>query len=281
MKYIGAHVSAAGGVANTPLNAMEIGAKAFALFTGASSRWASKPIADDQAKLFRVRCAEGGYTPDVILPHDNFLINLGSPDSKKLAMSRKSFLEEMQRCEQLGLTMLNFHPGSHLNEISEDECLDRIAESLNEILDKTQGVTAVIENTAGQGSNLGFDFQHLARIIEGVEDKSRVGVCIDTCHAYSAGYDLASEDGYRKTWDDFDAIVGRDYLKAIHLNDDLRALGSRIDRHASIGKGTIGEEFFVRFVNDPRFDDMPIILETPDPDLWPEEIAWLYSRIEC
>lgn len=281
MKYIGAHVSAAGGVANTPLNAMEIGAKAFALFTGASSRWASKPIADDQAKLFRVRCAEGGYTPDVILPHDNFLINLGSPDSKKLAMSRKSFLEEMQRCEQLGLTMLNFHPGSHLNEISEDECLDRIAESLNEILDKTQGVTAVIENTAGQGSNLGFDFQHLARIIEGVEDKSRVGVCIDTCHAYSAGYDLASEDGYRKTWDDFDAIVGRDYLKAIHLNDDLRALGSRIDRHASIGKGTIGEEFFVRFVNDPRFDDMPIILETPAPDLWPEEIAWLYSRIEC
>lgn len=281
MKYIGAHVSATGGVANTPLNAMEIGAKAFALFTGASSRWASKPIADDQAKLFRVRCAEGGYTPDVILPHDNFLINLGSPDSKKLAMSRKSFLEEMQRCEQLGLTMLNFHPGSHLNEISEDECLDRIAESLNEILDKTQGVTAVIENTAGQGSNLGFDFQHLARIIEGVEDKSRVGVCIDTCHAYSAGYDLASEDGYRKTWDDFDAIVGRDYLKAIHLNDDLRALGSRIDRHASIGKGTIGEEFFVRFVNDPRFDDMPIILETPAPDLWPEEIAWLYSRIEC
>lgn len=281
MKFIGAHVSAAGGVANTPVNALEIGAKAFALFTGSSSRWASKAIADEEADLFRLRCIEGGYTPDVILPHDNFLINLGSPDRKKLAMSRKSFLEEMERCAQLGLTMLNFHPGSHLNQISEDDCLDRIAESLNVILDKTEGVAAVIENTAGQGSNLGFDFAHLARIISGVEDKSRIGVCIDTCHAYSAGYDLASEEGYRKTWEDFDNIVGHKYLKAIHLNDDLRTLGSRIDRHASIGKGTLGEEFFVRFVNDPRFDDMPIILETPDPSLWAAEIAWLYSKIDC
>ncbi len=279
MKYIGAHVSVSGGVSNAPLEAHAIGAKAFALFTGSSSRWSSKPISDEEADLFKSRCVELGYTPSEILPHDNFLINLGSPDSKKLAMSRKSFLDEMRRCEQLGLTMLNFHPGSHLNELSEEECLDRIAESINLTLGQTTGVTAVIENTAGQGSNLGFDFRHLAHIIDKVEDKTRIGVCIDTCHAYSAGYDLATEDGYRKTWEDFDSIVGAHYLRGIHLNDDKKALASRVDRHASISKGTLGVDFFIRFVNDPRFDNMPIILETPDDTLWPEEIKWLYSQI--
>lgn len=277
MKYIGAHVSIAGGVSKAPLTAREIGAKAFALFTGSSSRWVSKPISEEEAAKFKTNCELCGYTPDVILPHDNFLINLGSPDSKKLAMSRKSFQEEMERCMQLGLTMLNFHPGSHLKEMSEDECLDRIAESINIVLDKTTGVTAVIENTAGQGTNLGYDFAHLARIIEGVEDKSRVGVCIDTCHAYSAGYDLATEDGYCRTWEEFDRTIGAEYLRGIHLNDDKRELGSRIDRHASIGEGTLGEEFFRRLVNDPRFDGLPIILETPDESLWPEEIKTLYG----
>lgn len=279
-KYIGAHVSAQGGVDKTPAEAHRIGAKAFALFTGSSNRWQSKSPTPAVVKSFTEQCAEFGYTPDVILPHDNFLINLGSPDGEKLEKSRKSFLQEMQRCELLGLKMLNFHPGSHLNVLSEEECLDRIAESLNMILGQTEGVTAVIENTAGQGSNLGFDFAHLARIIAGIDDKSRVGVCIDTCHAYSAGYDLATEEGYRRTWQEFDDVVGAGYLRGIHLNDDLRALGSRIDRHASLRCGTIGEEFFHRFVNDPRFDNIPIILETPDPDLWPEEIAWLYSLIE-
>lgn len=280
MKYIGAHVSIAGGVSKAPLEAINIGAKAFALFTGSSSRWKSKAIPAKEAALFREYCEQGGYTPSVILPHDNFLINLGSPDPEKLEKSRTSFLEEMQRCEALGLTMLNFHPGSHLKAISEEECLDRIAESLNMILDQTCGVTAVIENTAGQGSNLGFDFAHLAHIISRVEDKSRVGVCIDTCHAYSAGYDLATEDGYMKTWKEFDDIVGADYLKGIHLNDDLRECGSRIDRHASIGDGTLGMDFFKRFVNDPRFDGIPIILETPNPERWPEEISLLYSLID-
>ncbi|MCM1429280.1 MAG: deoxyribonuclease IV [Clostridium sp.] len=280
MKYIGAHVSASGGVVNAPGNAHAIGAKAFALFTGSSNRWASKAITDKMAQKFKEECQSYGYSPEVILPHDNFLINLGSPDPQKLAMSRKSFLEEMQRCEQLGLTMLNFHPGSHLKILTEEECLDRIAESLNLILAQTKGVSAVIENTAGQGSNLGFDFAHLAHIISKVEDKERVGVCIDTCHAYSAGYDLATEEGYHNTWKEFDSVVGSDYLRAIHLNDDLKALGSRVDRHASIGQGTLGEDFFRRFVNDPRFDNMPIILETPNPDLWPEEISMLYSMID-
>lgn len=277
MKYIGAHVSVAGGVSNAPLNAHNIGAKAFALFTGNASRWKSKEISDAEADLFKERCEEFGYSPDVILPHDNFLINLGSPDEEKLKKSRESFLDEFNRAAKLGLTLLNFHPGSHLNELSIEECLDRIAESINITLDKTQGVTAVLETTAGQGSNLGHDFAHISHIIDKVEDKSRVGVCVDTCHTYSAGYDLRSEEGYEKTWKDFDEIIGLQYLRGMHLNDDKRELGSRIDRHEQIGKGTLGEEFFRRLVNDPRFDNIPLILETPDMELWPQEIKWLYD----
>ena len=280
MKYVGAHVSVQGGVANAPLRAQEIGAKSFALFTGSSNRWVSKAISDAEAALFVERCAEYGYSPDVILPHDNFLINLGSPDAEKLAMSRKSFLDEMQRVEKLGLSMLNFHPGSHLKAMAEDDCLDRIAESVNITLGQTSGVTAVIENTAGQGSNLGHRFEQIARIIDGIDDKSRVGVCIDTCHAYSAGYDLATDSGYNEVWRLFDDIIGRDYLRGIHLNDDKRELGSRIDRHASIGTGTLGEGFFRRFMNDPRFDGIPVILETPDDSIWAREIEWLYSLVE-
>lgn len=277
MKYFGAHVSVNGGVATAPLHAAEIGARAFALFTGYSNRWSSKDISPEEIEKFRANCETGGFSPEVILPHDNFLINLGSPDSKKLAMSRKSFLDEFRRCEQLGLTMLNFHPGSHLNELSEEACLDRIAESINMTLDKTSGVTAVIETTAGQGSNLGYLFEQVAHIIDRVEDKTRIGVCVDTCHSYSAGYDLATEEGYKDTWRNFDDIIGADYLRALHLNDDKRELGSRIDRHASLRQGTLGEDFFRRLARDPRFDNMPIILETPDESLWPEEIAWLYS----
>ncbi len=279
-KYIGAHVSATGGVQNTPLAAAAIGAHAFALFTGSSARWNSKAITDKAAEEFRVNCAANGYTPEVILPHDNFLINLGSPDSEKLAKSRKSFLEEMQRCEKLGLKMLNFHPGSHLGEIDVDACLDLIAESINITLDQTEGVTAVLESTAGQGTNLGYKFEHLARIIDGVEDKSRIGVCVDTCHTHSAGYDLATEDGYRATWEEFDRVIGANYLRALHLNDNKRTLGSRIDRHELIGLGSLGEQFFIRLVNDPRFDNMPLILETPDPERWKQEIRWLYAQIK-
>ncbi len=280
MKYVGAHVSVQGGVSAAPLNANSIGAKSFALFTGSSSRWHSKSITEKEAQAFKERCAAYGYPAHLILPHDNFLINLGSPDPEKLDKSRKSFLDEMKRCAQLGLTMLIFHPGSHLNVIPEDDCLDRIAESINLALEQTDGVTAVIENTAGQGSNLGHRFEQIARIIDGVEDKGRVGVCIDTCHSYSAGYDISSQEGYDLTWREFDSVIGRGYLRGIHLNDDKRELGSRIDRHASLRTGTLGEEFFRRFMNDPRFDDMPIILETPDDSLWKKEIEWLYSLVE-
>lgn len=279
MKYIGAHVSVAGGVDKAPLKAHAIGAKAFALFTGSSNRWVSKEISDETAYLFKKNCELYGYSPEVILPHDNFLINLGSPDPEKLAMSRNSFLDEMQRCQKLGLTMLNFHPGSHLNQIGEDECLDRIAESVNFTLDKTSGVTAVLENVAGQGSNVGYSFEQLARIIENVEDKSRIGVCIDTCHAYSAGFDLVTEEGYDRTWKMFDDIIGFNLLKGMHINDDKKALGSRVDRHASIGEGTLGRDFFTRLVNDSRFDNIPLILETPDESIWKDEIEWLYSQV--
>lgn len=265
---------------HTPARALEIGAKAFALFTRNASRWRSAPIKPRQAEFFKASCHECGFTPAQILPHDSFLINLGSPDADKLLKSREAFLDELHRCELLGLTMLNFHPGSHLGLIDTDKCLDLIAESINYSLDLTQGVTAVIENTAGQGSNLGYSFEQIAHIIHRVEDKTRVGVCIDTCHAYSAGYDLATPEGYARTWQQFDSVIGPRYLRALHLNDDKRTLGSRIDRHESIGQGTLGRDFFVRLMRDPRFDDMPIILETPEPLLWADEIAWLYDQTQ-
>lgn len=279
MKYIGAHVSVTGGVASAPLAAQAIGAKAFALFTGSSNRWVSKDIPEEEVEAFKLNCDAGGFSPDVILPHDNFLINLGSPDDKKLNLSRKSFLDEMRRCEQLGLKMLNFHPGSHLNQIEPSDCLKRIAESVNLTLQNTDGVCAVLENVAGQGTNIGYSFEQLAEIISMIDDKSRIGVCIDSCHAFAAGYDLSSHDGYVNAWKDFDTIIGKEYLKALHLNDSKKPLGSRVDRHESIAKGHIGTEFFSWLVNDPRFDNMPIILETPDEARWPEEIKWLYSLV--
>lgn len=275
MKHIGPHVSASGGVENAPLNAKAVGASAFALFTKNQRQWVSPPLSSKSIDLFKTNCEEAGITPDYILPHDSYLINLGQPDDALIGKSRNAFFDEMKRCEQLGLKMLNFHPGSHLNQISLDQCLNRIAESINLALDRTEGVTAVIENTAGQGSNVGFSFEHIAIIIDKVEDKNRVGVCIDTCHTYSAGYDLKTEEGYQQTWAEFDRTIGAHYLRAIHLNDTKKELASRVDRHDSIGKGLLEMPFFERFMNDPRFDNMPLILETPDETLWAEEIQLL------
>lgn len=277
MKYIGAHVPVRGRIAESPVLADSIGMKAFAIFTRNPSRWKSAPITDEDAELFRQRCAELGFKPEFILPHDSFLINLGSPDATKLETSRAAFIDEFERCNRLGLTMVNFHPGSHLNEISEDECIARIVESLNRTLDHTHGVSAIIESTAGQGSNLGYRFEHLAQIIDGVEDKSRVGVCIDTCHTYAAGYDLATPEGFKAVWEEFDRIVGFGYLRGMHINDSKKPLGSRVDRHESIGKGELGEEFFRMLMADSRFDNIPLILETPDEEIWGNEIEWLYA----
>ena len=280
MKYIGAHVSAEGGVENAPINAKKINATAFAFFTKNQRRWESPPLTAKNIALFKENCAKNDFSPAQILPHDGYLINLGHPDKDALEKSRKSFQDEMFRAEQLGLSLLNFHPGSHLNAIAIDECLYRIAESINLALGKTNGVTAVIENTAGQGSNLGFSFVHLAQIIDKVDDKSRVGICIDTCHTYSAGYDLKTETGYQQTWREFDEVVGAQYLRAIHLNDTKKEFGSRVDRHENLGLGFLGKDVFIRMMQDPRLDGIPIILETPDTDQWAAEIAWLKSEVE-
>ena len=276
-KYIGAHVSASGGVGNAVLNAEAIGATAFALFTRNQRSWVSKPLPQQEIDGFKALLRERGFEPKFVLPHDSYLINLGSPDEETLAKSRAAFLDEMHRAQLLGLTMLNFHPGSHLGRISEEECLDQIAREINLALSQTEGVTAVIENTAGQGTNLGWRFEHIARIIEGVDDKSRVGVCIDTCHTLAAGYDLSTEMGYQFTMEEYERVIGLKYLRAVHLNDSKKGAGSHVDRHETLGNGALGRDFFVRFMNDSRFDNMPIILETPDPSRWADEIRWLFE----
>lgn len=274
-KYIGAHVSASGGVSNAVVNAKEIGANAFALFTRNQRQWFPKPLEEEEIARFKEKVVEFGFDTRYILPHDSYLINLGAPEEDALKKSRHAFLDEMQRCEQLGLGLLNFHPGSHLKQISESDCLARIAESINITLSKTKGVIAVIENTAGQGTNLGYRFEHLAEIIDQVDDKSRVGVCIDTAHTLAAGYEIRTEDGYRETMRELDKVVGIQYLRGIHLNDSKKELATRADRHDSLGEGVMGMTLFRCIINDKRTDDIPIILETPDPTRWAEEIKLL------
>ena len=275
MKYFGAHVSASGGVENAVKNAKDIGATAFALFTKNQRQWIAPALTPQQIATFKEAMAEAGFSASQILPHDSYLINLGHPDEEGLQKSRDSFFEEMQRCELLGLDRLNFHPGSHLKRISEEESLERIAESINMALERTKGVTAVLENTAGQGSNLGYKFEHLAYIIDRVEDKSRVGVCLDTCHSFAAGYDLRTKEACDATFAEFDRIIGFKYLRGMHLNDAMRPLGSRIDRHSPMGDGEIGIECFKYIASDPRFDNIPLVLETPDEERWAQEIAQL------
>jgi len=280
MKYIGAHVSAEGGVQNAPLNADKIGAKAFALFTKNQRQWFSNPLSKTSITQFRENCEKLNYKPFQVLPHDSYLINLGHPDPEAIGKSRASFFDELKRCELLGLDRLNFHPGSHLGKISMEECLRLIAESINLGLDKTRGVIAVIENTAGQGSNVGHTFEQISYIIDRVEDKSRVGVCIDTCHAYTSGYDVKTRQGFDETFRKFDEIIGFKFLKGLHLNDTKKDFATRVDRHENIGTGFLGIDTFEMFVNDSRFDDMPLILETPDDSLWETEIKKLYSLIK-
>jgi len=277
VKFIGAHVSASGGVEYTPERATYIGAKAFALFTKNQRQWVAKPLSEENISRFKARLAEAGIEPKHVLPHDSYLINLGHPEAEGLQKSRDAFVDEMQRCEQLGLPLLNFHPGSYLKKISEADCLARIAESINLALDQTNGVTAVIENTAGQGTNLGHRFEHLAEIIEQVDDKSRVGVCLDTCHTFAAGYDLRTLDDCEATFGEFDSVVGFNYLRGMHINGSKSKFASRVDRHHSLTQGELGLDVFRYIMNDDRFNDIPLVLETIDDTIWPEEINLLYS----
>lgn len=280
MKYVGAHVSAAGGVENAPERAHNIGAKAFALFTKNQRQWKAKPLTKENIDGFKKNCETYGYSMDHVMPHDSYLINLGHREKPKLEKSRNAFLDEVQRCEQLGIRLLNFHPGCHLHKHSPTDCLKTIAESINWTLDQTSDVAVIIENTAGQGTNMGFKFEHLAEIIEQVEDKERVGVCIDTCHAYTAGYDISFREGYEQTMEEFGLTVGFNYLKGIHLNDSKKELGSKVDRHDNIGEGEIGPEAFRYIMQDERLENIPMILETPDTDRWPEEIDMLYGLVD-
>lgn len=275
MKYIGAHVSASGGVEQAVLRAVDIGANAFALFTKNQRQWKTPPLKAETIEKFKRFCQVHHFTADQILPHDSYLINLGSPEVEGLEKSRVAFIDEMERANQLGLKLLNFHPGSHLNKISNQDCLARIAESINIAVSKVPNVIAVIENTAGQGSNLGYRFEHLAEIIEQVEDKSRVGVCLDTCHTFSAGYDISSLEQCEKTFAEFEQVVGFKYLRGMHLNGSKTLLGSRKDRHDTLREGTIGTAFCEFIMKDDRFDGIPMILETINPDIWAEEIKFL------
>lgn len=276
-KFVGAHVSASGGVFNAVENAQKIGAKAFALFTKNQRQWNAKPLESETIEKFRKALEDSGILPRHVLPHDSYLINLGHPEDEGREKSLEAFIDEVQRCSLLGLDRLNFHPGSHLKKIREDECLAKISESMNRTLDKTKGVSLVIENTAGQGSNLGWKFEHLAQIIDKVEDKSRVGVCIDTCHMFSAGYDIRTREAYDKSWSEFDKIVGFKYLMGMHINDSKAKFASHVDRHNSLGIGEIGIDAFKFIMNDERMNDIPLILETIDESIWAEEIALLYS----
>lgn len=275
MKYIGAHVSTEGGVENAPVNAHNIGATAFALFLKNQRQWVAKPFSEASISAFKKNCEKYGYTPRQILPHDGYLINVGSPDPEMLEKSRAAFLDEMQRAGQLGLDRLNFHPGSHLQKVTEEQCLKTIAESVNITLDKTRGVTAVLEITAGQGSNVGYSFDHLKFIIDRVEDKDRIGICIDTAHAFSAGYELKTAEGFAEVFREFNEIIGFKYLRGMHINDSKKEFQSRVDRHESLGKGTLDWDLFTRIMKDSRFNDMPLILETPDEEIWAEEIEIL------
>jgi deoxyribonuclease-4 len=294
MKFVGAHVSASGGVANAPLNAIKIGAKAFALFTKNQRQWVAKPLDNKMIESFKSNLKKSGILPKHVLPHDSYLINLGNPEVAKLERSREAFIDELNRCDQLGLEMLNFHAGSHLVKIpkrdkeyidkslkAELDCLDLIADSMNIAIEATKDlkVKLVIENTAGQGTNLGYKFEHLAHLIDRVEDKSRVGVCLDTCHTFTAGYDLRTREAYDKTMDEFERVVGFKYLCGMHINDSKPKLGSRVDRHHSLGQGEIGWDTFKFIMNDSRMDDIPLILETIDSTIWDREIEELYNLI--
>ncbi len=277
MKRIGAHVSAAGGVENAPLNAAAIGATAFAVFTKNQRQWKAKPLTEKSIAAFKANCEAHGFLPEHILPHDSYLINLGHPEAEGLGKSRDAFVDEMARVRQLGLDRLNFHPGSHLKKIDEAGCIKRIAESINLAHKEVEGVCAVIENTAGQGTNMGYCFEHLRDIIDLVEDKGRVGVCLDTCHTFTAGYDLRTAEACDATFARFEALVGFSYLKGMHLNDSKPELGKRVDRHASIGQGHLGLDAFRYIMNDPRFEEIPMVLETPDDSIWKDELVLLRS----
>ena len=280
MGLIGAHVSAAGGVENAPARGTAINADAIQIFTANQNQWFPKEPGEEHSKEYRKAMKK--ELPQMTISHASYLLNMGSPEEKKLNMSRRAFLSELDRCDACGVEYVVFHPGSHM-KTDEKECLSRISESLNYCLDKRPDgeVTVLIENTAGQGTNVGFRFEHLIGIIEGVEKKDRMGVCFDTQHGFASGYDIRTEKGWKETFDEFDKTVDLKWLKAFHINDSKKEFGSRVDRHESIGKGLLTMETFWCLVNDDRFTELPMLLETPvdDPSEYAVEIELLRGLV--
>lgn len=279
MKYIGAHVSISGGVSNAPLNAKKIGAVGFGMFVKNQRQWIAKDYEQEEIDRFKKNMTENGFIPENVLPHAGYLINIASPDEESREKSINALIDEVKRCNQLGLKYLNFHPGSYLTS-NEEEGIKNVVISLNRVIEETENIILVIENTAGQGSNLGNRFEQISEMIKGIINKERIGVCIDTCHSFAAGYDLSGKNGYESVWSEFEKIIGIRYLKGIHLNDSKTPFASRKDRHESLGKGYIGNEFLELLVNDKRLENIPIVLETPNELVWSEEIKMLYNLIK-
>lgn len=275
MYFIGPHVSIGGGVANAPKNAKALGSTGFGLFVKNQRQWTAAPYSAADVEAFKKQMKADGYTAAQALPHAGYLINLANPDEAAHAKSMASLLDELKRCMALGLDKLNLHPGSHLRLITPQEACDRVAKSISAALAQTEGVTVVVENTAGSGGNLGSVFEELRAIIDGVEDKTRVGVCLDTMHTFGAGYDIRTRDGFLKTMDLFNKAVGMKYLRGLHLNDSKVGLNSHVDRHESLGAGLLGLEVFQCIMTDKRFENMPLVLETPNEELWEREIRQL------
>jgi deoxyribonuclease-4 len=277
--FLGAHVPVTGGVFNAPGHGQAIGAEAIQIFTRNQMQWACRPLREEEAAAFREAVAKSGVRR--VLTHGSYLMNLASPNPEFLSKSRDCLVTEIERCDQLAIPYVVLHPGAHMGQ-GEDAGLSAIARSLDAVLERTEGrdVMPLLEVTAGQGSCLGYRFEHLAAIFDRVREPDRVGVCLDTCHLYAAGYDLASPQGYERTLRDFGRLVGMRKLKAIHLNDSKRERGSRVDRHARSGEGVMGLETFARIVNDRRFRGLPLVVETPGPLAeWKKEIARLRALV--
>ncbi|HDS03132.1 MAG TPA: deoxyribonuclease IV [Firmicutes bacterium] len=277
MKCFGAHVSAAGGVHKAPERAAALGANAFAFFTKNQRQWASPPLSGEIISMFKTGLKKAGISPLHVLPHDSYLINLAHPEKGKREKSVHAFIDEARRVEDLGLLYLNFHPGSSLGCCDKKEALKNVATGINRAVSETQNCVYVIENTAGQGDQLGASLEEIEQILEKVTHRERTGVCIDTCHAHAAGYDLISEEGFSTFWILFEKALDWNLLKAMHLNDAIKERGSRVDRHASLGEGFLGWRPFQRIARDKRFDNRPLILETPRPEIWDDEIERLFA----
>jgi AP endonuclease-1 len=262
---VGAHVSAAGGVHHAVANAAALGCRAFALDLRNKRRWVSPPLDPAHAQQFRELLAHHGFSPDAVLPHGSYLVNLGSPDPEVRAKSLATVIDEVRRCDALGITLYNFHPGSSVGKITREESIAHIADGINAVHAATPGsrVVCVLENTAGGGSSIGASFADLRAIIDLVSDKTRVGVCLDTCHLFAAGHDITTQCKFAAALERFDRAVGREYLRAFHVNDSVHGLGERRDRHANVGLGLIGLEPFRYLMNSAEFRGIPLILETP------------------